>query len=153
MRFIFRLQNLLKWKESLEEKSRLDLIRANYQLRQQQEAIRRFLEKRESYDQTLREKLEKTMTAWDYSIEKRFIEEGYPALVQMELEKREIERKVWEERARWTGFMKEKKVLERLRAFRFQTFLDEQEKREQKQLDEVALRAIPLKNRFSGDSD
>ncbi len=149
MKFRFNLQSLLNWKGSLEEESRLTLARENHQLRKKEKEIRQFLDQREANDFHLRTRLETGLLAWDYSIHKQFAEEDYWTLVRMESQKRVNEKRVGEERDRLTRLMRERRILEKLRENRFRSFLNEQEKEEQKQLDEMALRNLQGLEEFS----
>lgn len=149
MKFIFRLQSLLNWKDSLEEESRLTLARENEQLRKKEQEVHQFLNQREANDFHLLKKLEMGLLAWDYSLHKQFAEEDYWTLVRMVSEKRTHEKKVGEERDRLTRLMREKKILKKLRENHFRSFLTQQERWEQKQLDEMALRNVPCLEGFS----
>ncbi|MDI6762166.1 MAG: flagellar export protein FliJ [Thermodesulfobacteriota bacterium] len=153
MRFSFRLQSLLNWKESLEEESRMKLARKNRQLRRQEEEIQELAGQREENDRGLRKRMGKGLLAREYLIHKEFNEESYQDLVQKELNKKQTEQEVKEERERLTGLMKERKILERLKEKRFKTFLNELGKLEQKDLDEVAIGAYCKGIRFAGNSE
>ncbi len=141
MRFSFRLQSLLNWKESLEKESRMNLARKNYQLRRQVEEIQEWTEQRGESDRRLRKKMEKGLLAWEYFVYKQRNEEGYQTFLQMKLNKKETEQEIQKERERFTGLMKERKILEKLKEKRFRSYRNEQEKLEQKGLDETAIGA------------
>ncbi len=153
MRFSFRLQSLLNWKESLEEESRMGLARKSHQLRRQEEEIRELADQREENDRGLRKRMGKGLLVREYLIHKEFGEESYHDLVQMESNKKQMEQEIEEEREHLTGLMKERKILERLKEKRFKTFMNELGKLEQKNLDEGAIGTYCKGIRFAGHSE
>jgi len=147
------LQSLLNWKESLEEESRMTLAGKNRQLRRQEGEIRELAGQREENDRGLRQRMGKGILAQEYMMHKQFNEESYQDLAQKKLNKKQMEQEIEGERERLTGRMKERKILERLKEKRFKTFLNELEKLEQKNLDEVAIGTYQKRVRFGGHSE
>lgn len=141
MKFSFRLESLLNWKESLEEESRINLARKRHRLKKQEEELQTLLERRAEHDHLLRTSLEKGLSALEYQTEKGFAEESYPQLAQMEADRKEIERMVEKERERLIRRMREKKVLEALKKRKLKAFREEVKKSEQKTLDEMTTGA------------
>ncbi len=156
MKFSFRLQSLQNWKESLEEEARMSLARKMNRMKRVEEDIQELASQREENDRGLLNRTRKGLLARDYLIHKEFNEESYQDLAEMEMKKKEAEQEVREERGRLMGLMKERKILQRLREKRFETFLRELKKAEQKNLDEVAVgayrRGVRLIGNTEGDS-
>lgn len=153
MRFSFKLQSLLNWKESLEEESRMKLTGQNRRLRKQEEKIQELTDQREENDRQLRKKMERGVFAQEYSTCKLFDEENYQVLLQMESNRKQMAQEIKEEWERLTGLMKERKILERLKEKRFRTYLNRQKKLEQKYLDEAAIGAYRRGLSFTGHSN
>lgn len=141
MRFSFRLQSLLNWKESREEASQTRLARKHHLLERQKKEIQELADRREENDRGLRKRMGKGLFAREYMVHKQFNEESYQNLVQMESNQNQIEQEIMEERNHLTGLMKERKILEKLKEKRFKTFLNQMGRLEQKDLDEMATRA------------
>ncbi len=141
MKFSFRLQSLLNWKESLEEESRIHLARKSHQLKKQEEKLQALLDLRAEQDRLLRTSLEKGLSAREYQTGKGFAEESYTLLAQMEMDRKEIERMVEKERERLIHRRKERKVLEALKKRKFKAFMEKLKTSEQKTLDEMTTGA------------
>jgi flagellar FliJ protein len=152
MRFSFKLQSLLNWKESLEEESRVNLARKNHRLRSQEEEIHKLMDQREENDCGLRKRMEDGLLAREYLIKKEFGEKSYYDLVRMESNRKQMEQEAKEEQKRLTELMKERKILERLKERRLKSFVKEIEKLEQKTLDEGAIRRYCTEFRCAGQA-
>lgn len=140
MKFVFKLQSLLNWKEGLEEISRLNLAKMKAQAQRQEEELRSFLRERQEKDRFLRESMERGLSVGEYRLSKEPAEEGYLTKSRMEAEKWEIERRMAEERTRLVKLVKERKILEKLKERRYRSMVREVEKKEQKEIDERAIR-------------
>ncbi len=148
VKFSFRLQSLLNWKESLEEESRIQLARKRHRLKKQEEELQDLLDRRAEHDRLLRTSLEKGLSAREYQIEKGFAEESYTLLAQMEADRKEVERSVEKERERLIHRRKEKRVLEALKKRRLAAFIEKLKISEQKTLDEMTTGAYGRTIRF-----
>ncbi|MCX8118293.1 MAG: flagellar export protein FliJ [Desulfobacterota bacterium] len=140
MRFLFRFQTLLNWKQSLEELSRLTLARLSLQRERQEEELRTLLAQRAEADRFLRRSMEKGVPGWECQIYKDYAEEGYQNRVRMEARRREIEQRMEEERNRLVQRMQERKIFEKLKERRYRDLVREMERKGQKELDDLAVR-------------
>lgn len=130
----------------------MGLSRKMNQLRRQEEDIQKLASQREDHDRGLLNRIRKGLLAREYLIHKQFNEESYQDLAEMEMKKEQTEQEVREERGRLIGLMKERKILQRLREKRFETFLRELKKAEQKNLDEIAVGAYCRGGRVIGNT-
>jgi len=140
-KFSFRLQSLLNWKKNLEESSQMRLGEKIKQLRAQEEEIQRLIQQRLDNEQTLHRKMRTGIQIGEYLIYKRFGEDSHQELVQQEGEKQHRLREIARERELLTGFMRERKILEKLREKGFKKFLYQMEKLDQKAMDEMVIQS------------
>lgn len=136
-RFRFSLQNLLDIKEKIEEQEKNNYSQANLRL---QEAVERleFLKKRRSDAQgRLREEMSEALDVMairdqENAIEilKMYVENQQQVVFQREQELEEA-------RLRLHEAMKERKTFEKLREKAFEEFMIEENRREQKEIDEL----------------
>ncbi len=136
-RFRFSLQNLLDIKEKIEEQEKNNYSQANLRL---QEAVERleFLKKRRSDAQgRLREEMSEALDVMairdqENAIEilKMYVENQQQVVLQREQELEEA-------RLRLHEAMKERKTFEKLREKAFEEFMIEENRREQKEIDEL----------------
>jgi flagellar FliJ protein len=140
MKFSFRLQTLLNWKKSLEEYSQMKLAEKIRQLKAQEEEINALMVQRLLNDQKLNEKAREGVRIGEYLLFKQFGEESYHDLIKKESQKKRIVGEIEGERENLIGFMKERKMFERLKEKKFEKFSYQVSKRDQKQMDEMAIR-------------
>jgi len=109
------------------------------QLHRQEEEIQRLVSHRAASDQTLCKKTIEGIQAGEYLAYKDYDERNYHALMNMEAEKEQTKKELGEERERLLGFMKERKILEKVKEKRLKTYLTQMEKRDQKNMDEIVI--------------
>jgi len=153
MKFLFKLQPLLNWKESLKEASRMALAKKNYQLRKQEGEIEILKTQREDQNQEIQDSMKTGVMAWEFLFCQLFQEKTYEDLKQKEGSKKKTELEAQQERKRLIGLMMEKKILERLREKRFNLFLKEQNRQAQKELDEISIGTYNKKARVCERQD
>jgi flagellar FliJ protein len=139
VKFSFGLQSLLNWKKNLEESSQMRLAEKIRQLRAQEEEIQRLIQQRLENEEKLHEKMRGGIQAGEYLIYKQFGEDSFQDLSQKEAKKQHRMREIASEREVLTGFMRERKMLEKLREKRSKTFIYQVEKLEQKDSDERVI--------------
>ena len=110
------------------------------QLNAQEEEINALMVQRLLNDQKLNEKAREGVRIGEYLLFKQFGEESYHDLIKKESQKKRIVGEIEGERENLIGFMKERKMFERLKEKKFEKFSYQASKRDQKQMDEMAIR-------------
>ncbi len=136
-RFRFSMENLLNMKEKLEEQEKNNYSQANMRLQQAEEELRLTQIRYDEKQQILRGKMRAALNV----LEIRQMEQGLKVLE--EYEKQQI--KMVEQRQRELNLAREKlyearkerKTFEKLKEKAFQLFLEEENKKEQKEIDEL----------------
>jgi flagellar FliJ protein len=139
MKFTFRLQVLLNWKRNLEEFAQMKLAEKVQRLRKQEEEIEKLVLLRISQDEELRGKSLRGIQANEYLLYKDYAEESRKDLLAREEEKKNTIRVVAEERGKLVTLTKERKILDRLKEKKLQTFLRQVDTKDQKEMDERAV--------------
>lgn len=136
-RFRFSMENLLNMKEKLEEQEKNNYSQANMRLQQAEEELRLTQIRYDEKQQILRGKMRAALNVQEI----RQMEQGLKVLE--EYEKQQI--KMVEQRQRELNLAREKlyearkerKTFEKLKEKAFQLFLEEENKKEQKEIDEL----------------
>ena len=139
MRFSFRFQILLNWRKNLEELSQMRLAGAVEELKRQEEEIERIGRQRMESDRRLTEEMVKGMKTGAYLLHKEFAEDRLNARLQKEGEKKLTLREIEEAREELIRFMKETKILERVKERDLREFNNQADKSDQKKIDEMAV--------------
>ena len=139
MRFSYRFQTLLNWKKNLEELSQMQLAGKMEELKKQEEEIERIRRQRTDSDRRLAEELTKGMETGAYLLHKEFGEDRLNDLLRKEGEKRLTLREIEEVREELIGFMRETKILDRVKEKDLRKFTDQMEKSDQKKIDEMVV--------------
>jgi flagellar FliJ protein len=139
MRFPFSLQPLLDWKRNLEEVAQTRLAGEMTFLKTQEEEIEKLTLKRLAYEEELRNKISRGISATEYVIYKQFAEESRADLKIREHKRKETVQEIERDREKLIQISKEKKILERLKEKKQKSFLYQMEKGEQKRNDEMVI--------------
>jgi len=139
MKFHFRLQSLLNWKKNLEECSQMRLAKKKVQLQAQEEEITELMTRRRENEERLHDKVVRGIGLGEYLLHKEFDEDSFEDLLNKESQKERTQVEIEGERKVLTGFMRERKMLERLKEKGLKTFTGKMEKLEQKNADEMVL--------------
>jgi flagellar export protein FliJ len=139
MRFSFRFQPLLNWKKNLEELSHLHLAGKMEELKKQEKEIGGIRLQRIESDRRLAEELMKGMEAGTFLLYREFGEDRLNDLLRKEGEKDLTLRETDAVREELIGFMKETKMLEKLKEKDLRNFTDQMERTDQKKIDEMVV--------------
>lgn len=136
-RFVYRMQNILNIKYKLEEQAKTEFMLANQKLQEEEEKLEQLQQRKHGYEEKVRQLLQDTLQM-DRIKENREavvrMEEFIKAqLVCVEEAQREVERKT----AKLTQVMQERKVQEKLKEKAFENFLQEENAKESKEIDEL----------------
>lgn len=135
--FRFSMQNILNMKEKLEEQEKNNFAQANRRLLEAQEELeklkRRFLQK----ELELRETVYQLMDVQEVRTQENAVEIVKMYVRQQQLVVVQREKEVEVARQRLQEAMKERKTFEKLREKAFEAFVAEENRREQKEVDEL----------------
>ncbi len=136
-RFIFSMQNLLTMKEKLEEQAKNEFSQANMRLLEAEEELERLKDRQQKAEFELREEVAGLTDVRKIRQKEDAIEilKMYVRQQQMVVRQREIE--VENARLKLQDAMKERKTFEKLREKAFEEFVAEENKKEQKEVDEL----------------
>ena len=138
MRFRFRLESLLKFRQNEEEEARLELVRVRNE-------IARLEDELEKLENLIRESEEKRLEALSSGATGSVIRTWDEYIQKLRFEKvkllGEIEKKREEEREKLEVYLERRRdrmALEKLKERKFQEYMEELNRQERKFLDEVA---------------
>ena len=131
------MQNILNIKYKLEDQAKTEYMLANQILREEEEKLQKLKERKISYEEEIRKLLQKNL-----QVER--IKENQEAIVRMGefiIEQmacvKEAQYQVDLKAEKWTELRKERKAQEKLKEKAFENFLQEENARESKEIDEL----------------
>lgn len=136
-KFIYRMQNILNVKYKLEDQAKTEFMLANQILREEEEKLQTLEKRKKGYEDAVRELLQNQL-----QVDR--IRENQEAIVRMEeyiraqiVRVEEAAKEVEIKAAKLTELMQERKAQEKLKEKAFETFLQEENARESKEIDEL----------------
>ena len=136
-KFIYRMQNILNIKYKLEDQAKTEFMLANQVLREEEEKLQKLKDRKIGYEEEVRRLLQK-------SLQVDLIKENQEAIVRMNefiIEQmacvKEAQYQVDQKAAKLTELRKERKAQEKLKEKAFENFLQEENARESKEIDEL----------------
>ena len=136
-KFIYRMQNILNVKYKLEDQAKTEFMLANQLLREEEEKLQALRDRKKGYEDAVRMLLQNRL-----QVDR--IKENQEAIMRMEeyiraqiLRVEEAAREVEKKAAKLTELMQERKAQEKLKEKAFETFLQEENARESKEIDEL----------------
>ena len=136
-KFIYRMQNILNIKYKLEDQAKTEFMLANQVLREEEEKLETLKVRKKGYEEAVRNLLQNQL-----QVDR--IKENQEAIVRMEEFIRtqiriveEAARQVEIKAAKLTELMQERKAQEKLKEKAFEAFLQEENARESKEIDEL----------------
>ena len=136
-KFIYRMQNILNIKYKLEDQAKTEFMLANQVLREEEEKLETLRVRKKGYEEAVRNLLQSQL-----QVDR--IKENQEAIVRMEEFIRaqiriveEAARQVEIKAAKLTELMQERKAQEKLKEKAFEAFLQEENARESKEIDEL----------------
>ena len=131
------MQNILNIKYKLEDQAKTEYMLANQILREEEEKLQKLKERKIGYEEEIRKLLQKNL-----QVER--IKENQEAIVRMGefiIEQmacvKEAQYQVDLKAEKWTELRKERKAQEKLKEKAFENFLQEENARESKEIDEL----------------
>lgn len=136
-KFIYRMQNILNVKYKLEDQAKTEFMLANQILREEEEKLQTLEKRKKGYEDAVRELLQNQL-----QVDR--IRENQEAIVRMEeyiraqiVRVEEAAKEVEIKAVKLTELMQERKAQEKLKEKAFETFLQEENARESKEIDEL----------------
>ena len=136
-KFIYRMQNILNIKYKLEDQAKTEFMLANQMLREEEEKLQTLKERKKGYEDVVRNLLQNQL-----QVDR--IKENQEAIVRMEefiraqiIKVEEAARQVEIKAAKLTELMQERKAQEKLKEKAFEAFLQEENAKESKEIDEL----------------
>ena len=136
-KFIYRMQNILNIKYKLEDQAKTEFMLANQVLREEEEKLQTLEIRKKGYEDAVRNLLQNQL-----QVER--IKENQEAIVRMEefiraqiIKVEEAARQVEIKAAKLTELMQERKAQEKLKEKAFEAFLQEENAKESKEIDEL----------------
>ena len=136
-KFIYRMQNILNIKYKLEDQAKTEFMLANQVLREEEEKLQTLEIRKKGYEDTVRNLLQNQL-----QVDR--IKENQEAIVRMEefiraqiIKVEEAARQVEIKAAKLTELMQERKAQEKSKEKAFEAFLQEENAKESKEIDEL----------------
>ena len=136
-KFIYRMQNVLNIKYKLEDQAKTEFMLANQVLREEEEKLQILKKRKQGYEdavrQLLRNQLQVDRIKENQEATRRMEEFIRAQIVKVEEAARQVEIKA----AKLTELMQERKAQEKLKEKAFEVFLQEENAKESKEIDEL----------------
>ena len=136
-RFVYRMQNILNIKYKLEDQAKTEFMLANQVLREEEEKLQTLEIRKKGYEDAVRNLLQNQL-----QVDR--IKENQEAIVRMEefirtqiIKVEEAARQVEIKAAKLTELMQEREAQEKLKEKAFEAFLQEENAKESKEIDEL----------------
>ena len=136
-KFIYRMQNILNIKYKLEDQAKTEFMLANQLLREEEEKLQALEIRKKGYEDAVRNLLQNQL-----QVDR--IKENQEAIVRMDefiraqiIKVEEAARQVEIKAAKLTELMQERKAQEKLKEKAFEAFLQEENAKESKEIDEL----------------
>lgn len=136
-KFIFSMQNLLEIKEKLETQEKNNYSRANLRLREAEEKRQALQNRQQEAEQELKDTMLSLLNVLEIRQKEEAIEILKMYVRQQEIVVKQREQELEEARIRLSEAIKERKTFEKLREKAFAEFVAEENKKEQKEVDEL----------------
>ncbi len=135
--FRFSMQNILNMKEKLEDQAKNKYAQANARLLREQEKLEIIVARREEAREKLKLVLYETLSVSEIRTRENAVEVLKYYAMQQQLAVKRCEKEVEVAREELSEAMKERKIFEKLREKAFEQFVFEENRKEQKEVDEL----------------
>ena len=136
-KFIFSMQNILSMKEKIEEQEKVEYSQVMMRFNEEQDKLNDLIERQSMAEIELKNTINEVLNIREVrekedslEIIKMYVREQQFVVISCEEEVRQA-------RERLNEAMKERKIYEKLREKAFEEFMQEENKREQKEIDEL----------------
>ncbi|MDO5572802.1 MAG: flagellar export protein FliJ [bacterium] len=136
-RFRYRMQNILDVKSKLEEQARMEFALANRALQEEEEKLETLKQRKQAYEDEIVRLLHETLQLDRIKENEQASKTMDELIAAQQLQVRAAERKVDAARAKLQAVMQERKTHEKLRERAFDEFVQEENAKESKEIDEL----------------
>ena len=136
-KFVFSMQNILSMKEKLEEQEKAEYSQVMMRFNEEQEKLNGLMERQGMAEVELRNTINEVLDVQEIREKEDFLEIIKVYVKEQQLVLLACEEEVRQARERLNEAMKERKIYEKLREKAFEEFMLEENKREQKEIDEL----------------
>lgn len=146
-KFIYRMQSILDIKEKLKEQARMEFASARMKLDEEEEKLQHLCERKEGYEQQGR-LLQKDSLKVPDIIENRDAIARIKEFIELQKEEvKQAEDALEEARLALQNAIQESRIQEKLREKAFEEFMQEENQREAKEVDELVSYTYGQKNK------
>ena len=136
-KFIYRMQNILNVKYKLEDQAKTEFMLANQVLREEEEKLQQLEDRKKGYEETVRQLLKSQLQVDRIKENQEAVRRMQEFIVAQKIKVEEAARQVEIKAAKLTELMQERKAQEKLKEKAFEVFLQEENARESKEIDEL----------------
>ena len=136
-KFVFSMQNILSMKEKLEEQEKAEYSQVIMRFNEEQEKLNSLMERQGMAEVELRNTINEVLDVQEIREKEDFLEIIKVYVKEQQLVLLACEEEVRQAMERLNEAMKERKIYEKLREKAFEEFMLEENKREQKEIDEL----------------
>ena len=136
-KFIYRMQNILNVKYKLEDQAKTEFMFANQVLREEEEKLQMLIDRKKGYEDAVRNLLKNQLQVDRIKENQEAIRRMEEYIREQKLRVEEATRQVERAAEKLTKLMQERKAQEKLKEKAFEIFLQEENARESKEIDEL----------------
>lgn len=136
-KFKYRMQSILEIKKKLEEQAKNEFAAARAALNEEEEKLERLNKRKEAYEEKGRSLRENTLNIMDIIENKEALLRMDEFIADQQLNVKRAQDRMEEARLALQNAMQESKTQEKLREKAFEQFVNEENKRESKEIDEL----------------
>lgn len=136
-KFIYRMQNILNIKYKLEEQAKTEFMLANQALQEEEAKLQELKDRKFGYEETVRQLFKKNLQVDRIKENQEAIARMEEFIIMQMARVKDAERQVEIKAAQLTEVMQERKAQEKLKEKAFENFLQEENARESKEIDEL----------------
>ena len=136
-KFIYRMQNILNMKYKLEEQAKTEFMLANQVLREEEEKLQKLKDRKFHYEEEVRRLLQNSLQVERIKENQEAIARMGEFIIEQMACVKEAQYQVDLKTAKLTELRKERKAQEKLKEKAFESFLQEENAKESKEIDEL----------------
>ena len=136
-KFIYRMQNILNIKYKLEDQAKTEFMLANQILQEEEAKLQRLKERKAGYEENIRQLLKKNLQVDRIKENQEAIVRMGEFIIEQAACVKEAQYQVDLKAEKLTELRKERKAQEKLKEKAFESFLQEENAKESKEIDEL----------------
>lgn len=136
-KFIYRMQNILNIKYKLEEQAKTEFMLANQILQEEEAKLQELKDRKFGYEEAVRQLFKKNLQVDRIKENQEAIARMEEFIIMQMARVKDAQRQVEIKAAKLTELMQERKAQEKLKEKAFENFLQEENARESKEIDEL----------------